>query len=260
MNNDQYMNLLKKALAGMNRQAREDILQEIQSHIEESESRSDSQSLLEMFGPPEQLASQYLEDEPLSVPMTKRIASISSKVFMVIGIVVIALIIAVTLWVKFIISDDFNYADENAKELRLAKQQWSQIEPAQPIQFDLFQSQLILYWHEDSRILWNCEGENVPQQFDDGLIKLRHTSCLMYLPDENSALTALQSDIVIVRPRSGITLEIKQSKLRVAENSTRYRYRIDKRRSEVIDLASHDEAEIEIGIDALESSISAYEY
>ena len=258
MNNDQYMDQLKKALAGMNRQAREDILQEIQSHIEES--GGDLQSLLDMFGPPEQLASQYLEDEPLSTPLTKRIASISGKVFMVIGIVVIALITAVAIWVKFIISDDFNYADENAKELRSAKQQWSQIEPIQPIRFDLSQSQLVLYWHEDSRILWNCEGENVPQQFDDGLIKLRHTSCLMYLPREDSALKALQSDIVIVRPRSGISLEIEQSKLRIAENNTRYRYRIDKRRSEVTDLASHDEAEIEIGINALESSVSAYEY
>ena len=258
MNNDQYMDQLKKALAGMNRQAREDILQEIQSHIEES--GGDSQSLLDMFGPPEQLASQYLEDEPLSTPLTKKIAGISGKVFMVIGIVVIALITAVAIWVKFIISDDFNYADENAKELRSAKQQWSQIEPVQPIRFDLSQSQLVLYWHEDSRILWNCEGENVPQQLDDGLIELRHTSCLMYLPGVDSAVKALQSNIVIVRPRSGINLEIEQSKLRIAENNTRYRYRIDKRRSEVTDLASHDEAEIEIGINALESSISAYEY
>ena len=169
MNNDQYMDQLKKALAGMNRQAREDILQEIQSHIEES--GGDSQSLLDMFGPPEQLASQYLEDEPLSTPLTKKIAGISGKVFMVIGIVVIALITAVAIWVKFIISDDFNYADENAKELRSAKQQWSQIEPVRPIRFDLSQSQLVLYWHEDSRILWNCEGENVPQQLDDGLIR-----------------------------------------------------------------------------------------
>ena len=258
MNNDQYMDQLKKALVGMNRQAREDILQEIQSHIEES--GGDSQSLLDMFGPPEQLASQYLEDEPLSTPLTKKIAGISGKVFMVIGIVVIALITAVAIWAKFIISDDFNYADENAKELRSAKQQWSQIEPVRPIRFDLSQSQLVLYWYEDSRILWNCEGENVPQQLDDGLIKLRHTSCLMYLPGEDSALKALQSNIVIVRPRSGINLEIEQSKLRIAENNTRYRYRIDKRRSEVTDLASHDEAEIEIGINALESSISAYEY
>ena len=258
MNNDQYMDQLKKALAGMNRQAREDILQEIQSHIEES--GGDSQSLLDMFGPPEQLASQYLEDEPLSTPLTKKIAGISGKVFMVIGIVVIALITAVAIWVKFIISDDFNYADENAKELRSAKQQWSQIEPVQPIRFDLSQSQLVLYWHEDSRILWNCEGENVPQQLDDGLIRLRHNSCLMYLPVVDSAVKALQSNIVIVRPRSGINLEIEQSKLRIAENNTRYRYRIEKRRSEVTDLASHDEAEIEIGINALESSISAYEY
>ena len=258
MNNDQYMNQLKKALAGMNRQAREDILQEIQSHIEES--GGDAQSLLDMFGPPEQLASQYLEDEPLSTPLTKKIAGISGKVFMVIGIVVIALITAVAILAKFIISDDFNYADENAKELRSAKQQWSQIEPVRPIRFDLSQSQLVLYWYEDSRILWNCEGENVPQQLDDGLIKLRHNSCLMYLPVEDSAVKALQSDIVIVRPRSGINLEIEQSKLRIAENNTRYRYRIDKRRSEVTDLASHDEAEIEIGINALESSVSAYEY
>ena len=258
MNNDQYMNQLKKALAGMNRQAREDILQEIQSHIEES--GGDAQSLLDMFGPPEQLASQYLEDEPLSTPLTKKIAGISGKVFMVIGIVVIALITAVAILAKFIISDDFNYADENAKELRSAKQQWSQIEPVRPIRFDLSQSQLVLYWYEDSRILWNCEGENVPQQLDDGLIKLRHNSCLMYLPVEDSAVKALQSDIVIVRPRSGINLEIEQSKLRIAENNTRYRYRIDKRRSEVTDLASHDEAEIEIGINALESSVSAYEH
>ena len=258
MNNDQYMDQLKKALAGMNRQAREDILQEIQSHIEES--GGDSQSLLDMFGPPEQLASQYLEDEPLSTPLTKKIAGISGKVFMVIGIVVIGLITAVAIWAKFIISDDFNYADESAKELRSAKQQWSQIEPVQPIRFDLSQSRLVLYWHEDSRILWNCEGENDPQQFDDGLIKLRHTSCLMYLPGVDTAVKALQSNIVIVRPRSGINLEIEQSKLRIAENNTRYRYRIDKRRSEVTDLASHDEAEIEIGINALESSVSAYEY
>ncbi len=258
MNNDQYMDQLKKALAGMNRQAREDILQEIRSHIEES--GGDSQSLLDMFGPPEQLAGQYLEDEPPSTPLTKRIAGISGKVFMVIGVVVIALVAAVAIWAKFIIGDDFNYADENSKELRSAKQQWSQIEPAQPIRLDLFQSQLVLYWHEDSRILWNCEGENDPQQLDDGLIELRHTSCLMYLPGEESALKALQSSIVIVRPRSWLSLEIEQSELRIAENNTRYRYRIDKRRSEVIDLASHNEAEIEIGIQALESSISAYQY
>ncbi len=65
--------------------------------------------------------------------------------------------------------------------------------------------------------------------------------------------------VSVLKHASQILDQTKSEHNPIAENNTRYRYRIDKRRSEVIDLASHNEAEIEIGIQALESSISAYE-
>lgn len=72
MTNSQYIAILEKALAGMDKQSRTDILLEIKSHA--IELGDDDFSLMEQFGAPQELAKQYLDDATIAAPVTSPIS------------------------------------------------------------------------------------------------------------------------------------------------------------------------------------------
>jgi len=258
MNNDQYLSILKKRLSAMDKTSRDEILLEIKSHADAL--GESSESLFARFGDPEILAQQYLEDEPLKSSVSQKARGIGNNVLAGIGIVVSALIVGLISLYYIYAGDDFDYADEQAPQLSLDGAKWTTMSWSQTMIFEVEQSEVIFYWNDRNLIGWNCKGDIRLPEDHQGKIKIVQSSCLVSLPKQKTVLQARQSSIVVVRPQAWAQIEIKQSTMRIAENGGRYRYIIDKVRSDIDDFTSNDSAEIEIQIAAIESTIRRYSY
>ena len=254
MTNNQYIAALKKALSGLDSDSRNDIVQEIQSHAAES-----GTPLIERFGSPEDLANQYLDGEIIAKPVAKKILGIGKKLFTWIGIVVVGLIAAIALFIWIISGDDFNYADENAAELKSTDAAWVSKDWAAPLTIKLNQASAVFYWHDAKTVRWNCQADEQPTLGDDSVLNLRHSKCLVYLPKTAVSINADQSQMVLVRPQVSVDINMVQASLRVAENGVKYRYVTDADRSRFDGLQSHDDAELTLSIKAHESMIIEYE-
>ena len=254
MTNNQYITALKKALSGLDSDSRNDIIQEIQSHAAES-----GTPLIERFGSPEDLANQYLDGEIIAKPVGKKILGIGKKLFAWIGIVVVGLIAAIALFLWVMSGDDFNYADENAAELKSNDAAWVTKEWDAPLTIKLNQGSAVFYWHDAKTVRWNCQADEQPTLGDDAVMSIRHSKCLVYLPKTAITLNADQSQMVLVRPQVSVNITMEQASLKVAENGEKYRYVTDTSRSRFDDLQSYDDAEHTITIKAHESMIVKYE-
>ena len=262
MNNQDYLKALKKALSGMNRTSRDEVLQEIQSHI--NESGVDGATLLERFGTPETLAQQYLEGETLRTPMSKTAGGIGKKILMIVGGAVLLLALLIALLVYWFSAEDFNYADEQAAELTSSERNWVDVSVDVsvdgPLVFSVDQSRAVFYWHDAATMRWSCKGENTPLKDEQGRYELRHKHCLVYLPQQPVTLDGHQTDIVLVKPQAEVTLKLRQSQLRMAENGMTYRYNIEAQRSTAADFKSDVKALLNINIEATESDLGFYEH
>ena len=254
MTNNQYITALKKALAGLDRASRDDIIQEIQSHAAES-----GKPLLERFGSPDELAKQYLDGEIIANPVGKKILGIGKKLFAWIGIGFVVLIAAVALFIWYMSGDDFNYADENAAELKSQSADWVSKEWDAPLTIKLDQAATVFYWHDAKSIRWSCLGDTQPRIGDDAVMSIRHSKCLVFLPKTAVTMNATQSETVIVRPQVSLDINMEQASLRVAENGVKYRYVTDASRSKIEGLQSHDDAEYTISIKSHESMVAPYQ-
>ncbi len=256
MNNQDYLKALRKALARMDRASRDEVLQEIQSHI--SESGADGATLLERFGTPETLAQQYLEGETPRTPISKTAGGIGKKILMIVGGAVLLLALLIALLIYWFSPDDFNYADEQAKELTSSERNWVDVPLDGPLVFSVDQSRAVFYWHDKPNMRWSCKGENTPPKDEQGRYELRHKSCLVYLPQQPLMLEGHQADIVMVKPQSDVTIKLRQGQLRMAENEVVYRYNIEAQRSTVADFQSDAEAAVTINVEAFESDLGFY--
>ncbi|MGB1011119.1 MAG: DUF1700 domain-containing protein [Thiolinea sp.] len=257
MNNQDYLKALKKALSGMERSSRDEVLQEIQSHI--TESGADGATLLERFGTPETLAQQYLEGEKLPTPIAKKAGGIGKNILMLIGGAVVLLIALISFMVYWFSPDDFNYADENAAELTAEDRRWVDVPlDANPV-FTIDQSRAVFYWHDAEQMRWSCKGEDSPAKDEQGRYEIRHKSCLIYLPKQAVTLSGHQADIILVKPQAGVEVKLHQAQLRMAENGEKYRYTINAERSKVADLQTDTSAAVAITVEAKESEVALYE-
>ena len=253
MTNDQYIAALKKALSALDKESRDDIIQEIQSHSAES-----GASLLEQFGQPSTLASQYLEGETLKTPVAKQVAGIGKKMFLYVGILASTMLAALVFFIWTASSDDFNYADESAPQLDPSSADWVTKPWAEGMSIDIEQSSAVIYWHDEATIRWQCNSSE-PPVIKEGKLGIRQSKCLMMVPKVAMNLNTDQAQIVLVRPQSSIDMSIKQTGLRIAENNSQYRYEVNANRSNFSGLSSYDDAEITIKIDSMEAMISPYE-
>ncbi len=256
MNNQDYLNALKKALAGMDRTARAEVLREIDSHI--SESGADSATLLARFGTPETLAQQYLEGETLRTPITKTVGGIGKKILMLVGGAVLLLVLLIVLLVYWFSPDDFNYADERASELISPQRSWLEVPVTGPLALSIDQARAVFYWHDAPTMRWSCKATVSPTTDEEGRYALRHNSCLVYLPPQPVTLLGQQADIVMVKPETEVALKLHQGQLRLAENGMSYRYNINAPRSKVADFKTDTAAALTISIEATESDLGFY--
>ncbi len=254
MNNNQYIAALNKALSGLDKTSRNDIVQEIQSHAKES-----GDTLWERFGLPEELAQQYLEGEIVAKPLGAKIWGISKKLFIAVGVVVIALIVIGMILFWWLRLDAFDYADEGASELSDKSTSWITEEWAGNLDIKVDQASLVFYWHDEMNVRYSCKSQ-FPVQLDGSTLTFNRAKCLVYLPKVPTKINAFQSELVLIRPQQSLDLELKQAELKVAENGTAYRYTFDASRTNVDDLSSVVEAELEIRIKSFEATISEYSY
>ena len=253
MTNEQYIAALTKALGGLDKTSRSDIIKEIQSHEAESGS-----SLLERFGSPEKLAEQYLEGEVIKAPVTQKVAGYGKKLFLWVGILASTLLVAMFFFFWNVASDDFDYSNETAAELDPKSADWVTKDWATGASIDIEQSSAVFYWHDSPTIRWQCNSSQPPVLSDEKLT-IRQSKCLIMLPKVNMEIVTDQAQIVLVKPQASIDMNIKQTGLRIAENGNQYRYDVNANRSNFSDLKSYDEAEVTIKIKSLEAMISAYE-
>ncbi len=254
MNNNQYIASLKKALSGLDKNSRQDIVQEIQSHAKES-----GDTLWERFGAPDELAQQYLEGEIVAKPLGSKIWGISKKLFIAIGMAVVAFIVIGMLFFWWLRLDAFNYADENAAQLSDEDTEWTTTEWSDNLEIKLDQVSMVFYWHDEMSVRHSCKSK-LPMQIEGAAMAFSRAKCLVYLPKVPTAIKANQSQLVLVRPQHSLDIELRQAELKMVENGMSYRYTIDPSRTSIGDLSSVADAAIEIRIKSLEASISEYSY
>ena len=258
MNNKQYINALKKGLEGMDAEARDEILMEIRSHIEEMD--DDEQSLMESFGAPDELARQYMDGVIVRLPLVRKVSRWSKDIFRALGIATIFFVVAAGVLIWIFSGDEFDYANEKSSQLNLDSTAWTSIKWDQPLILSVHQAQTVIYWHEKNEVSWNCMGDNIPEPKSEGILSVRHGRCFIYLPRRPADIRVTQAQMVMVRPQADVTLKVEQGSLRIAENESKYRYAIRKVRSHIDPFQSYDDSQILIDIDANEATIESYQY
>ena len=257
MNQQQYINALKKALKGIDKQARDNILLEIKGLISEL---STQESIEEHFGSPSELAQKYLEGEKITPTVGKKFMGFGKKLFITIGVGITVLIIGLSLLAWYFSDDSFNYADTSAEQLDRKSANWHSVEWNSDIKIEVDQGRAVFYWQDEARIYWNCGNKQNLNPVSNKMLKIRHDQCLIFLPKQSVEIKADQADIVLIKPQSSANLTLTQSKLRIAEKDGKYKFEINATRSAIGNLTSHDDALTTISINAEESQIERYEY
>jgi hypothetical protein len=258
MTNTQFIVILEKALASMDKQSRNDILMEIKSHADES--GNNAYSLLEQFGAPEDLAKQYLDGATIATPVADRATFWGKRLLLSIGVSTVFVITATIISVWYLSQDDFDFADEQSPQLKIESTDWTSKEMPQFIEVNLEQSQASIYWHSENKISWKCKGANPDINPTEGKLDIRHNDCLIFLPLQSASINIIQASAVIVRPQANVSLTLEQGSLRIAENDTEYRYEIKKIKSHSDDFHSNQSALVLIDINAMESTIEHYQF
>ena len=258
MKNSQYIKTLEKALAGMDKQSRADILLEINSHVEEL--GDDNFSLLERFGSPEDLAKQYLEGATIAMPIKGRVSFWGKRLLLSIAAACIFVIVATVISIWYLSQDDFNFANEQATQLQIDNSNWNTTETFQPIELNIDQSQASIYWHSKNQVSWKCKGANPDMNPASTRLDIRHNNCLIFLPSKPVSISINQASVVIVRPQGNVALRMQQASLRIAENGAEYQYIISKDRSNIGQFKSSPSATVTVDIKAMESTIEHYQF
>ncbi|MCP4979057.1 MAG: hypothetical protein GY935_01015 [Gammaproteobacteria bacterium] len=256
MNDEHYIAALKRALSGLDRKTRDEILREIRSHMQDTHG---VETLEQRFGPVEELASQYLDGEPLPPSVGARLGKFSKTALLFIGGIFITCILIIVVLAAIYSRDKFDYADKTALAQAIKPGEWSVREWLQPIDLTVDQAHVVLYWHDEPEIRWHCKGRDEIDPVPGQQLKIRHGYCLILLPRQEAHLDIIQSDVVLVRPDAPVTVQILQSELRIAELGKPNRYEFDLSHSDAAKFQSDANAGILISISAIESSIKHYD-
>lgn len=254
MNQKQYIETLNKLLKGMDKQAREDIILEIESTLSEL---SPDSSIEKHFGSPTELAQQYLKDEILKPSTSKKAIGVGKKLFLAFGILAALLILFFFLASWYAKRDLFDYANMSSPELSRDGPDWHSVKWDSDITIKVTQAKVIFYWHDKKSIEWNC-GDSTEIKVEIGVTPdFRHKHCLVFIPTTHSKLSIEQSDVILIEPLAAINITLKQSSLRIAEKNGQYNYALNLSESTAVDLNSI-EGTTAITINSVQARIKAY--
>lgn len=252
MNNNQYISMLKKALAGLDKVSRNDIIAEIKSHAADS-----GASLIERFGPADELAKQYLDGEIIAKPISSKVWGLSKSLVKIIGIGVVAIIAFFAISAYFFTKDKFDYSDENASEL--TEGSWQTLEWSSDLQLNTDQASVIIYWHDENNIRWKCDGSGLQKQAESNIM-IRQSHCYLYLPKVAISLNVEQSQVVLIKPQTSLTVNARQASIKIAEKGEKYKYETDTNLTKISHLQSTEDAKYILRFKTKESMVSKYKY
>ncbi len=254
MKTSQYIKELRKNLADLSSNKRDEILQEIESFIDESGANYDQ--IISKFGTPDELASSYLEGVEKKISIFEKVSSFGGKIFAVISIVFILIVIGIVYLINSYDNDPFDYSKYTAKTIQMQiDDKWSEISNIKTI--DMWQSKVTFYWSDNDKLKYSCKGVK-PTMTDDTLV-IKKSLCFILMPKQQINFKANQSIITLVEPKYRVNFDIFQSILRIAQKSSYYRYNIFDTQSDIDNIKSNENG-ILIEGKALQSTIQQYKF
>lgn len=212
MDNKKYIRSLNRKLVDLDRKSRKNIIAEIQAAADDNI----DQSLETRFGDVDILASNYLEGIMPKTNVMRFFNLFFKWIFIGLGILFV-LIVAIVIYFSSD-RDEFDYGNINAPEL--SEMVWRPIN-VNPDRLNFFQAEVILYASEDDQLSYACERpENKQTSGIEGEreLEIMHDRCFIKLPKTVKRVSSRQSSVVLTGLNSDKTINIFQTKLRLAQD------------------------------------------
>lgn len=260
MNKDEYLKQFSKALKGLPRAVREEIVREMRGNLQDF--NDEENSLEAHFGAPESLAQSYMRGMESKPSRLARVPGYFRNLMAVAGGIFVLLFVTVLTVGWFIKDDRFNYADANAAIRYFDKTAWMRKKIDKNFRITGKQSAVVVHWHDEPSVSYQCKGKKNALSATE--LTMLNSFCVVFLPEKNSSdgidFDVFQAALILVQPQVPLTVKAARSAVRIAEGGNRYRYNLKESRSKWEDLESDDDAPVTINIDAYQSSIRKYEH
>ena len=254
MTTNDYIKELKSHLSVLDNDKKKNIIQEIESYIEESD--VDYSVLVERFGKPDELANNYLEDMPIKEEKTKVLWSKTKKFVISILIFLFVVFITIALVAYYVSKDPFDYSKYTANSIDTkVENPWVNINNINSL--NIQQSRVVIYWTNKEQLQINCKG-NTAEQRENTLI-IRHSECFIKMPKQHINIKSYQAKIVLVKPEKEVSLNTEQSKIQIEADKNKYKFDFNANQSDINNFKSNDEG-ILIDGTFYQSDVSPYEY
>ncbi len=254
MNTKTYIKQLKQHLAALDSTKSSEIIKEIESYIQES--NASYETLVEKFGEPNELASSYLEDMPLSTPKNNSFWKSTKKVMTIVASTILAIILITSYIVYEVTKDSFDYSKYDATTITSkVNDLWIDLEGITEIRTE--QAEVVFYWGENEKLKYNCKGMEYSQT--GAVLTIKQAHCFIILPKQTSKITSFQTDIMLIAPKHNVDLDFRQSSLRIAEMGNNYNYNISAKQSKVENFSSK-QSDITINATVYQSKVKHYKY
>ncbi len=269
MNTNDYIKELQSHLSVLDKGKKNEIIEEIKSYIEESNATYDL--LVERFGTPKELATNYLEDMPINEASGNKMWSRTKKyiITMLVSLVVIVLLVALVIY--FITKDPYDYSSYNAKTIeQKIEAPWVSFKDITKL--DFAQSKVIVYGTSEDKVSLSCKTKECVDEDGNSIdcfgskntsqnntLFIKQSSCFLKLPKEKMDIKIYQSKVIIVEPKDRLNLDVEQSRISLASKNTRYQYNFMGKQSDIENFTSQ-RGGIMIKGKFYQSKITPYEY
>lgn len=254
MTPNDYLKELKNHLSVLDHNKRKEIIQEIESYIEESD--VDYSLLVERFGTPKELADSYLEDMPIKEAKGKKIWSKTKKAAftIIIFLAVVALIVGIIIYNA--IKDPFDYAAFNTNTVdKKVEAPWKTVENIDSL--DIEQAKVVIYWSDTNTLQVSCQGNR--SEKIDTTFEIKQSECFLKVPKQKINIKSYQANVVVIEPKSEIEFNSKQSQVKFAPKNNNYKFELKGVQSKFKNLNSEEDG-IKIKGEFYQSKLSPYEY
>ncbi len=210
MENTEYLKRLKSQLRIMDRKSRKDVLNEIQSSIDDDPNTK----LEDRFGSVYQLAAQYLEDIPHRATWWQRVGVGFKWLFLALGVLMAILILLIFWFVNMVVKggDEFNYTDINAAEL--SQMDWRTLDIS-PTIIDIYQSKIVIYTGEFDQVSYSCANTDLGETFEktETTLTIKQNECFLRIPNTVTTLNAKQSSMILGTIQDDLNIDLWQAEL-----------------------------------------------
>jgi hypothetical protein len=201
-----------------------------------------------------------MDGAAVATPVTSRAYFWGKRLLLPIGVATVFIITVTAISVWYLSQDEFDYANEEAPQLKIDSDHWTVIDWSSPMTINVHQAEAVFYWHDKNQIAWKCGNSESLKELNEDILTIRHNHCFVFLPIQMSSIKVNQGSAVFVRPQANIQVNLYQGGLRIAENGAQYYYQYKGDENLSNDFQSHLESDILITIDAEDSGVKRYQY